>query len=220
MIDKYINKVIQGDCIDVMKELPDKCVDLVLTDPPYGIGAVTYKRMKSRSQLAEAGNYDKFDWNDKIPEKVYFDEMIRISKNQIIWGGNYFVEYLFNGPCWLVWDKDNGKNDFADCELAWTSFKTAVRIYKYRWQGMLQGNMKNKEKHYHPTQKPLPLIEWCLDKYSKEGDVIFDGFSGSGTTGVGCVKMNRKFILADRELAYCEIARQRIEQEKNQLKLF
>src|SRR3990167_4707343 len=149
-----LNKVILGDCLEVMKGMPDKCVDLVLTDPPYGIGITKnswqnykdpeeYKRRikegkKVRGQgLAIPKEYIGEDWDSAIPSKEYFCEIFRVSKNQVIFGGNYFVEYLKNSPCWIVWDKNNGGNNFADCELAWTSFKSAVRKFKYTWNGML-----------------------------------------------------------------------------------
>ncbi|RJS73020.1 site-specific DNA-methyltransferase, partial [ANME-2 cluster archaeon] len=126
--------------------------------------------------------------------KEYFDEMLRISKNQIIFGGNYYTDYLTPSSCWIVWDKRNGRNDFADCELAWTSFKSAVRIFRYKWNGMLQENMKKKEKRVHPTQKPTPVFTWILKKYSNEGDLICDPFLGSGTTLEACRKTNRNCI--------------------------
>ena len=123
-----VNKIYNADCMDILKELPDKCIDLVLTDPPYGIGEAAGKN-KSRSNKAIAKDYGNKDWDKSIPEKEIFNEILRVSKHQIIFGGNYFVEYLHNSPCWLVWDKNNGANDFADCELAWTNFKSAVRKY-------------------------------------------------------------------------------------------
>jgi site-specific DNA-methyltransferase (adenine-specific) len=212
----FINKIIQGDCLEVMKELPDKSIDLILTDPPYGINVIksTYQNKKTKpgKSLAHKRNYND-QWDASIPGKQYFEEMMRISKNQIIFGGNYFVEYLTNSPCWIVWDKDNGENDFADCELAWTSFKSAVRKFKYRWNGMLQENMKNKEARFHPTQKPVALMEWILQNYSTADDVVLDCFSGGGSTLVASQKLGRKFIGIEISPAYCEIARQRLRQQ-------
>jgi site-specific DNA-methyltransferase (adenine-specific) len=202
-----------------MRELPDKSVDLVLTDPPYGIGEARGKN-KTRGCLAISRDYGVSDWDDAIPSKEVFDEMLRVSKNQVIFGGNYFIEYLYNSPCWIVWDKDNGNTDFADCELAWTSFKTAVRKYKYKWQGMLQEDMKNKEFRYHPTQKPIGLFEWILDKYSEPGMTILDPFLGSGTTAVAALNTGRLFIGIEKEPKYCEIARQRVKAAQAQQSLF
>ena len=205
----YLDKIICGDCLEVMRGLPDKCVDLVLTDPPYGIGEAKGKN-KTRGKLAKAKDYGVDDWDDRIPERGVFDEIRRVSKHAIIFGGNYFAEYLDNSPCWLVWDKDNGGCDFADCELAWTNFHTAVRKFTFRWHGMLQGDMKEKETRYHPTQKPVKLFRQILDSYSNPGDIILDPFLGSGTTAVACVETGRHFIGIELEEKYCEIARRRV----------
>ena len=213
-----INKIHLGDCLELMKELPDKCIDLVLTDPPYGIGEAKGKNI-SRGKLAEATNYGIKDWDDKIPEKIYFDEIFRVSKNQIIFGGNYFVEYLTNSSCWIVWDKNN-TGDFADCELAWTSFKSAVRKYRWTWNGMLQENMKFKEKRIHPTQKPVGLFEMILRDYSNENDLIFDCFSGSGTTAIASHNLKRRFICIEKDYDYWKASVERLENEQAQLRLF
>lgn len=210
--EDFINKIICGDCLVEMKKYPDKYFDLVITDPPYGIGEAAGKN-KSRGLLAVSKDYGNADWDNQIPSKEYFDEMIRISKNQIIFGGNYFVEYLTNSSCWLVWDKDNGATDFADCELAWTSFKTAVRKFKWKWQGMLQENMGGaKEIRQHPTQKPVPLMEWILVNYSKPTDIILDPFAGSGSTLVAAKKLQRPFVGIEISPDYVKIANQRLAQ--------
>ena len=129
----------------------------------------------------------------------YIKELVRVSKNQIIWGANHFISKIsFDSSCWIVWDKDNGKTDFADSELAFTSFKTAVRNFKFKWQGMLQQDMKNKETRIHPTQKPIKLYEWILTHYAKEGDKILDTHLGSGSIAIAC--HNRGF-----ELTACEL---------------
>jgi site-specific DNA-methyltransferase (adenine-specific) len=215
MIDKIINTVIQGDCLDVMKSLPDKCIDLVLTDPPYGIGI---KNKVGGNNLAIATDYKSFD-DTKIPDKSYFEEIKRISNNAIIFGGNYFVEFLDNSSCWLVWDKDNTGN-FADCELAWTNYSGAIRKIKYRWNGMLQENMKNKEERFHPTQKPVALFQWILNNYSQPGMTIFDPFAGSGTAAIACLETGRDYILVEKEPEYIEIINKRIETWKEQGRMF
>lgn len=211
-----LNEVIHGDCLEVMRGMADKSIDLILTDPPYGIGADSkmhkFSGMKPGRAAAPKGIYPDTDWDDGIPSKEIFDEMRRISKNQVIFGGNYFAEYLGNSSCWLVWDKNNGENNFADCELAWTSFKTAVRIFRYTWNGMIQEDMKNKEVRFHPTQKPLELMKWCLDKYSEEGMTVLDPFAGSGSTLVACKQMNRNFIGIEREKQYVDVALTRLSQ--------
>ena len=210
---KYgINKVINADSLAVMRLIPDKSIDLVLTDPPYGIGESKGKN-KSRGCIAQSRDYGNEDWDNSIPSEAIFKEMFRISKNQIIFGGNYFVEHLVNSSCWIVWDKDNGATDFADCELAWTSFKTAVRKFKWKWQGMLQENMKHKDIRVHPTQKPVELMRWILENYSKEGDLICDPFMGSWTTARACKDLNRNFIGFEISEEYCKIGEKRLEQE-------
>ena len=206
-----------GDCLTIMPQLEP--ADLVLTDPNYGIGEAAGKN-KSRSCLAKSKDYGNKTWDNKTPPQEAFDLMISKSKNQIIFGGNYFIEYLKNSPCWLVWDKKNGNNDFADCELAWTSFKKAVRKYEWMWHGMIK---EVKETRYHPTQKPVGLFMKILTDYAKAGQSILDPFAGSGTTALACEELkdiNLSWILIEQDEEYCEIAAKRIERETKQLKLF
>ncbi len=202
--------IYHGDCLDILPQL-DK-VDLVLTDPPYGIGESNQKNL-SRGKWAAPTNYGDYDWDKNKLNDEYIMMVLDISKNQIIFGGNYYGKILGDTSCYIVWDKDNGNNDFADCELAWTSFKSAVRIVKWRWNGMLQENMKNKDYRSHPTQKPLGLFKWILKNYSKETYIILDPFMGSGTTLVACKDLNRKAIGIEIEEKYCEIAAKRLSQE-------
>lgn len=158
-----MNIVYNMDCMEYMRTLPDKAFDLAVVDPPYGIGE-SGKNNKSRTKLAKAQDYKPFAGLDKSPpNKECFLELARVSKNQIIFGANHFADKLPHpaSSCWIVWDKENGGNDFADCELAYTSFRTAVRIFRFRWQGMIQGDMKHKENRIHPTQKPVSLL--CVD---------------------------------------------------------
>jgi len=220
-----------GDCLDIMQDMPDKCIDLVLTDPPYGIGECGAKnhsrgvpfggkaKAKPNAVIVESEKYTPKEWDFEKPNKIYFDEILRISKNQIIFGGNYFADMLPASSCWLVWDKDNGDNDFADCELCWTSFKSAVRKFKFRWHGMLQEDMKHKEVREHPTQKPVKLIEQIINKYSDEGMTIFDPFLGSGTTAIACINTGRNFIGIEKDEEYFKIAQNRIREAQGQSKL-
>jgi site-specific DNA-methyltransferase (adenine-specific) len=222
-MEQYINKIINADCLDILKQLPDKSIDLVLTDPPYGIGASSNIRkgtQRGKSLCISGLNYEVKDWDNLIPSKEVFDEIIRVSVNQIIWGGNYFIENLTNTSSMLVWDKNNGENLYADCELAWTSFKSAVRKFKYTWNGMLQENMKHKEKRVHPTQKPLALFEWCLQNYSNENDLVLDCFSGSGTTAIACHNLKRRFICVEKDVDYWKASCERLERVQEQLELF
>ena len=207
-----INQIICGDCLEVMKTFPDKSIDLVLTDPPYGIGENNEKNA-SRGKLAKTTDFGHYEWDKEKISKEYLEEIFRISKNQIIFGGNYYGSILGDTSCYIVWDKDNGENDFADCELAWTSFKSAVRKFKWRWNGMLQEDMKHKEPRYHPTQKPVELMKWILGKYSEPTDLILDPFLGSGTTIIAAKQLHRRYIGIEISQKYCDIAKQRLGQE-------
>lgn len=196
-----------------MKSIPDKSIDLVLTDPPYGIGinktwAVWW--VNSATKNARLTQFKATNWDDKIPDKEYFDEIFRISKNQIIFWGNYFIEHLYNSSCWLVWDKNNEWTPFADCELAWTSFTSAVRKFKFTWNGMIQEDMKHKEIRQHPTQKPKELMRWCIENYSQPWETILDCFAGSGTTWVAAIELWRNYILIEKDPDYCKIIERRL----------
>ena len=139
--------------------------------------------------------------------------------NQIIWGSNYFAEHLLNSPCWIVWDKDNSGN-FADCELAYTSFKTAVRKFEFRWNGMLQGDMANKELRIHPTQKPVKLYEWLLTNYAKPGQRILDTHGGSGSSAIACNNLGFEMVWCELDVDYYAAACKRVEQATKQDRLF
>lgn len=219
----FENKILNMDCLDFLKKCPDNYFSLVLTDPPYGINAGKNIRKDTQhgKALCKSGlNYVAKNWDNGIPSNKIFNEIFRVSKNQIIWGGNYFVEYLQNSPCWIVWDKVTGNNCYADCELAYTNFPTAVRQFTYMWKGMFQENMKEKEIRIHPTQKPLPLFQWCLNNYSKEGDLILDCFSGSGTTAVACHNLHRRFICIEKDPDYWKASVDRLEKVQAQGLLF
>lgn len=218
-INKYYNQLINDDCLNILKQLPDKSIDLILTDPPYGIGVgkKTVKftgKVEGRGFCCPRNKLEAKDWDDSIPSKEIFDEIFRVSKNQIIWGGNYFTEYLSGSSCWIVWDKDNGTTDFADCELAYTSFNSAVRKFKYRWNGCLIQDPRMKEEKIHPTQKPIPLFQFCIEKYSKPDDIILDPFSGSGTTAIAAFNSNRTFICIEKDKEYYNKAIERFNNHK------
>jgi site-specific DNA-methyltransferase (adenine-specific)/modification methylase len=200
-----------GDCMDILPTL-DK-VDAVITDPPYGINENS-KKVASRGKLAAPKDYGDFDW-DKAPPPDELIELIRTKgQHQAFFGGNYFT--LPPTSCWLVWDKLNGDNDFADCELAWTNWPKAVRRLQWRWNGMIrQGN----EERYHPTQKPIGVMKWVIELCPK-AETILDPFMGSGTTGIAAIQMGRKFIGIEREPKYFDIACKRIEQASRQVDMF
>jgi DNA modification methylase len=218
--DAVSNRVKQiGDCTlylaDCMEILPTLGkVDAVVTDPPYGIGEAAGKN-KSRGNAAVARDYGNKSWDDAPPDKVLIDLLREVSKHQVIFGGNYFE--LPPTSCWLLWDKQNGGNDFADCEMAWTNLQKAVRRIYWRWNGMIR---KGDDIREHPTQKPVGVMEWCIGHLPDAAQTILDPFMGSGTTGVACVKMGRKFIGIEREPEYFEIACRRIEQAYAQPDMF
>jgi len=199
--------IYHGDCREIMPMLP-KC-DLLLTDPPYGIGEAAGKN-KSRGKLAIAKDYGDMNWDNVPANDADLFLARQQTTSQIIFGGNYFS--LPPSSCWLVWDKVNGDSDFADCELAWTNRKSAVRMFRWRWNGMLQEDMSHKEKRVHPTQKPLALMKWCLSLFH-DTKTVLDPYCGSGTTLVAAKAMGLTSIGIEREEKYCEIAAKRLIQE-------
>lgn len=216
-----LRSFINADCMEGMKQIPDKYFDLAIVDPPYGIGESGDKN-HSRSKMAKAKDYKAFAGNDlDPPDDKYFKELTRVSKNQIIWGSNHFISKIpFDSPCWIVWDKVNGDNDFADCELAYTSFKTAVRRFTFRWAGMLQGNMKSKEHRIHPTQKPVALYKWILTNYAKPGDKILDTHVGSASSLIACHDLGFEYLGFELDKDYFRMATERLEKHKAQLNMF
>lgn len=210
------------DCMKALKEMPDKCIDLCICDPPYG-GVTKGGYMinpHTCDKLAKAVDYHLSLWSMDRPPKEYFVELRRISKNQIIWGGNYYASELPDSQCWLVWNKENGDNNFADCELAWTSFNSAVRKFDFRWAGMLQGDMKNKEIRCHPSQKPVALYKWILDKYAHKGDIILDSHVGSASSLIACHQMGFNYIGFEIDEVYYRKAKERLERETAQMTIF
>ena len=207
------------DCMEFMARYPDKHFELAIVDPPYGIGASDYERggTKYGNSLATCKTYTTKEWDNSIPDDSYFYNLSRVSKNQIIWGGNFFN--LGKTPCFIVWDKENGSNGYADCELAWTSYKTAVRKFTYRWHGMLQENMKNKEHRIHPTQKPVALYKWLLHNYAKPGDKILDTHLGSGSSRIAAWDMGFDFYGCELDREYFDASVERFERFRAQLKL-
>ena len=217
------NTIINADCMDILKQLPDKYIDLVLTDPPYGINIEKMSFTKNiNGGVCKRNDYSNCFNDDKL-SKEFFIEMKRISKNQIIFGGNYYSEFLECTPSWLVWNKKGDgrySNDFADGELAWTSLNKPLKIYHYLWTGMIQQDMKNKDIRIHPTQKPLKLFEMILRDYSNENDLILDCFSGSGTTAVACHNLKRRFICIEKDKDYWQASVERLKNAQAQMKLF
>ncbi|MFP4793434.1 DNA-methyltransferase [Pasteurella multocida] len=209
------------DCVQGMKKYHDQYFDLAIVDPPYFSGPE--KRGfygKKISPIGVQRIYEKTDtW--ELPSKEYFDELFRVSKNQIIWGINYFNNYSF-GPGRIVWDKVNGKSTFSDCEIAYCSKHDSVRMFRYMWNGMLQGksideghiaqgNKRLNEKRIHPTQKPVNLYLWILQKYAKAGQKILDTHVGSGSSLVACKKMGFDCVGFELNEMYYKLAKERLE---------
>jgi len=199
-----------GDCMDLLRQTPDKYYDLALVDPPYGINInVNIGRRKGDKK----SNYHKFSGNDKsIPNKEYFDELFRVSINQIIWGGNYMTDYLKPSPCWIIWDKKFSEDvTFAQFELAWTSFNTSSKKFD-----------KHPSSHdrIHPTQKPVALYKWLLQKYAKEGDTILDTHFGSLSIGIACHDMGFELTAIELDEDYYEAGKKRLINHQKQLNLF
>lgn len=203
------NQVIWGDCLEGMKMIPDKSIDLILTDPPYGIGlAEGFSGAGGFSKPIARRKY-KGSWDDSIPEQAVFDEIFRISKEQIVFGGNFFTEQLPQNNHWLVWDKLNTMPSFSDCELIWTSFdRNSVKKFVHNNNGLMATEKDRK----HPTQKPCDLVKRILEKYSTPTDLICDPFMGSWTTARACKDLGRDFIGFELEEEYCKIGEERLRQ--------
>jgi site-specific DNA-methyltransferase (adenine-specific) len=201
------------DCLEAMRQMADNQFDLAIVDPPYGIGAA--------KKPIEAGKWKRKihkskDWDSSIPPKEYFQELKRVSKNQVIWGGNYFLDYLTNTPCFIVWDKKLTKGWLADCELAWTSFNTQTKIFTRHHIEDHNAGIKR----IHPTQKPVKLYEWLLDNYAKEGDKILDTHLGSGSIALACHNRGYSLTAFEIDKEYFEAAKKRLEIHQAQLTMF
>ena len=185
---------------------------------PYTDGVARVgKALAKRKDYSNTG-----DWDSQRLTKEYFDLMFKVSKNQIIFGGNYYTDYLPPTKSWIIWDKrcdNNMRNDFADCEMAWCS-KGVARVFHYLYNGMLQGDMSNKDERFHPTQKPSQLIKQILTFYTKEGDLIFDPFAGSCVVEVCCHKLQRRFIGCEINKEYFDKGSKWLDKEMAQMSIF
>ena len=196
------------DCLDGMKQFPDKYFDLAICDPPYGI-----KRLKNpKGRLEKYGDTTKA--NNDVPTDDYFKELFRVSQNIIIWGGNYF-----NLPpcrCFIVWYKQNPVENYSDVEYAWTNFERPSRIVNLPYYG----NIGADEVRIHPTQKPVALYKRVLEKYSKDGDTILDTHVGSGSSLVACRETGHKYVGFEIDPVYYELAKKRLDAAENQMNIF
>lgn len=216
LLDEIKNKIINADCLEIMRQLPDKCIDLILTDPPYGINYS--KNPHSDSKMNKKG------WDNSTPPDEIFLEMFRVSKNQIIFGGNYFpILWKYGGRGFIFWNKQTFVPNFADGELAWTSFDRVAKCYNFQWAGFIKTG--ETEKAIHPTQKPLRLFEMILRDYaapepSGGGLLVADFFSGSGTTAVACHNLKLDFVCIEKDEDYFKASCKRLQDAQAQLKLF
>ena len=214
--------VFNEDCMAVMARYPDKYFDLAVVDPPYGIGEDGRKSVRTMPSRPNSYNrepkYSAKGWDNEPPSKEYFIELLRVSKKAIIWGANHFIENIpnQNSSCWIVWDKKNEGSDFADCELAWTNMKTAVRKYTiHKFEGTRGG-----KDCIHPTQKPIKLYDWIFKKYAKEGDKILDTHLGSGSSRIAAHKAKLDFVGCELDKEYFDAQEKRFKDFSSQLTLF
>jgi site-specific DNA-methyltransferase (adenine-specific) len=199
--------ILHIDCMEYLATLPDKAFELAIVDPPYGIG------MDGNNNWS-GSKHEKKAWDNKPPSEDYFSELFRVSKNQIIWGANHFIDKIKTGsPCWLVWDKKNDGFSFADGELAWTSFHKAVRFFRF-------ARGEQTDNRIHPTQKPTRLYEWILANYAKPGDKILDTHLGSGSSAIACNSLDFEMVGCELDKDYYDQACKRIEHHTKQMRLF
>jgi len=192
------------DCMEYLKTLEDNAFELAIVDPPYGIGI-------SSNPIRQ--QHTKKEWDNVIPKKEYFDELKRVSKNQVIWGGNYFLDYLGNTQCFLIWDKKQPFDfSLAMCEMAWTSFQKPAKMF-------VQSVLKERGK-IHPTQKPVKLYEWLLMNYAKEGDSILDTHLGSGSIAIACHNLGYDLVGCELDKEYFDAASKRLKQHQAQRTIF
>ncbi len=201
---------LSADCMDVMKGYADKQFELAIVDPPYGIFGAEGTTGTNWKQ------YKKWGWDENRPDKTYFDKLYNVSKNQIIFGGNYFVKYLKSSMGWIVWDKVQ-RLDSSDCELMYSSFDAATRIFSFA-RGNNQGFLN--PDRFHPTQKPVALYKWLLKNYAKTGDKILDTHGGSFSSAIACHQMGFDFVGIEKDAEYFEKAVKRFKQYESQGRLF
>jgi len=222
------SEVYLEDCVKALKRYADNHFDLAIVDPPYGIGADKAQNNAALSRIKAEGKskagrgwklYHETDWDNETPTAEYWAELFRVSKNQIVWGGNYFTEYLPPSMGWILWDK--GQRDFslADGELAWTSFNKALRIFEMsRGKALAKNNEQGGR--FHPTQKPEMLYDWILKNYAKEGNLILDTHLGSGSSRIAAYKGGFNFVGFEIDQEYYDKQEKRFNDFKSQLRLF
>lgn len=211
-----LNHIYNMDCMEGMKQIPDKYFELAIVDPPYF--KACEKEIWPGAEISTTGvKRNRFRSNHwKVPDSNYFEQLKRISKHQVIWGINYYDAYQGSGR--IVWDKQNDKSSFSKCEIAYCSVWDSVQIFRYLWNGMLQKNMKNKEVRIHPTQKPVDLYRWTLRECAKKGDKILDTHMGSGSSVIACHDMGFDYMAFEIDKEYYNAAMERIRNHTAQLR--
>lgn len=208
-------QITNEDNMELMARYPDKYFDLAICDPPYGLDLANMNMGLGKNKKASRvknRKWSKKNWDNEVPTKYYFNELFRVSKNQIIWGGNYFDLGICNK--FIIWDKEVPEGlSFSDCEYAWTSFSGANKIFRY-------SAYLNKSEKFHPTQKPPQLYKWLLDKYAQQGDKILDTHLGSGSIAIACHDYGFELTACELDLEYYEKTVERIKNHTNQLNLF
>tara|TARA_R110000824_G_scaffold13514_1_gene58784 strand:+ start:174 stop:836 length:663 start_codon:yes stop_codon:yes gene_type:complete len=218
-------KITNEDNMKLMSRYEDNHFELAIVDPPYGIDAgkvVDYKCEGKRKQKYSTTKHIPKEWDNSIPNKDYFKELKRVSKNQIIFGANYFTEHLSSSKGWVVWDKKIGDNNFSMAELIFTSLKKPLKIVSiFHGANRISNNeeLAKANAKIHPTQKPLQLYEWLLMNYAKEGDKILDTHLGSGSIAIACHNLKYDLTACELDKEYFESAMKRLEQHKSQLRL-
>lgn len=217
-----MNIALNEDCMEVMRRYPDGYFDLAVVDTIYGdIPRGGYMNGKGGGLVKQIDYHDAVWKQPKTPPE-YFQELFRVSKHQVIWGGNYFMEEIGrNSACWLVWNKDRPEGvNFADCELAWTSFSGAARLFTYRWNGMIQQNMKHKEVRIHPTQKPVDLYRWTYHTLKiPAGSKVLDTHLGSGTNRRAAYDFGLDFVGCEIEKKYFDLQEQEYQDYISQIRM-
>lgn len=214
-----ISEVKLMDCMEGTKAYPDKYFDLAIVDPPYGITQPAFRK-ESKNKAAKTSDYHHAVYLQPPPDRRYFSELVRVSKNQIVWGANYYNDYLPSGYQWIFWDKNTEATQWGDGELAFTSFTGAIKKLNFAWNGMIQGDMKNKEDRIHPTQKPVKLYKWLLTNYAKHGDKILDTHLGSGSSRIAAFNMGFDFWGFEIDPEYFAAQEKRFKEQTAQTQLF
>ena len=205
-------RLYQADCMKMLPQIPDKYYQLCICDPPYGIG--DFEPSNNSKCAYRCEKKFKIQWNESIPTDDYFEELIRVSKNQIIWGANYYNCFSTGGS--IIWDKNNTHPNMSECEIASNSCERIVRLFRFTWHGMRQENMKNKERKIHPCQKPVRLYEWLLKNYAKPGDKILDTHGGSCSLAIACEIMGYDLDCYEIDTEYYQAACERLDRHRKQ----